>query len=132
MPVLSIADAGVILDNSYFITIKDITLSSDRKRGTRFDGSWGVWLKNGADNLVTSFNISTVNTYDIALQVRLGWNVSYITRVRDEDTERPVAASTIVHKLDDTFSEMMHSSCCNNVCVHDLKLGMSQAVQCIW
>jgi hypothetical protein len=32
--------------------------------------SWGVWLKNGADVLVENFNISAIQNFDFAVQVR--------------------------------------------------------------
>jgi hypothetical protein len=66
-------DMGVLVDNSPFFTIRQLTLavSAPRNSSLGYDGTWGVWLKNGADVLVTRFNISAVFTQDLAVQVWL-------------------------------------------------------------
>ena len=65
-------DMGVVVDASPFFTISQLHLgvSGARAQGSGYDGTWGVWLKNGADVLVTRFNMSAVFMQDIAVQVR--------------------------------------------------------------
>ncbi len=46
--------------------IRNVQLTSG-SRGTD-NGLWGMWFKNGADNLVTNFQIQTRFVRDIALQ----------------------------------------------------------------
>eukprot|EP00878_Enallax_costatus_P038027 GHUV01043156.1.p1 GENE.GHUV01043156.1~~GHUV01043156.1.p1 ORF type:complete len:222 (+),score=22.33 GHUV01043156.1:621-1286(+) len=62
------ADLGVIIDGSPFFTIRRLHLGTTQSRGASYDGTWGVWLKNGADVLVTRFNVSATFTQDIAVQ----------------------------------------------------------------
>ncbi len=61
----------MLLDGSFFFTITNLVLSTTAKRNTAlgYDGTWGVWLKNAADVLVTRFNVSAVFTQDISAQV---------------------------------------------------------------
>lgn len=61
------ADLGVVVDASSFFTVNNLQLGVTRPRGA-YDGTWGVWLKNAADVLVTRFNISAVFTQDISVQ----------------------------------------------------------------
>lgn len=63
------ADLGVVIDGSPFFSVSKLQLGVTQSRGALNDGTWGVWLKNGADVLVTRFNVSCVFTQDIAVQV---------------------------------------------------------------
>jgi len=58
----------MVVDASPFFTVSDLQLGVTRPRGSSYDGTWGVWLKNAADVLVTRFNISAVFTQDFAVQ----------------------------------------------------------------
>ena len=60
---------GIVVDSSHLFTITDVEVAVTTRRGATLDGSWGVWLKNGGDVLLTNFNISAVNYFDIAVQV---------------------------------------------------------------
>jgi hypothetical protein len=62
------ADLGIIVDGSPFFTVSNLQLGVTQRRGPAYDGTWGVWLKNAADVLITRFNISAVFTQDIAIQ----------------------------------------------------------------
>ncbi len=72
LPLHCCADLGLLLDACFFFTVTDISMTVDAKRNTAlgYDGTWGVWLKNGADVLVTNFNMAAVFTQDISAQVR--------------------------------------------------------------
>lgn len=61
-------DLGVIVDGSPFFTVSDLQLGVTQRRAATYDGTWGIWLKNAADVLITRFNISAVFTQDIAVQ----------------------------------------------------------------
>lgn len=58
----------MVVDASPFFTVSDLQLGVTRPRSSTYDGTWGVWLKNAADVLVTRFNISAVFTQDVAVQ----------------------------------------------------------------
>jgi hypothetical protein len=63
------------VDGSPFFTIRDLHLGVTQRRAPAYDGTWGVWLKNAADTLITRFNVSAVFTQDFgvqACQVRAG------------------------------------------------------------
>ena len=60
------ADAGLVLDGTQFCTVADVELASG-PRGVD-NGAWGVWLKNGADNLITGLSVSTRFVRDVAVQ----------------------------------------------------------------
>jgi hypothetical protein len=60
------ADAGVVLDGTQFCTVSDVELTSG-PRGVD-NGAWGVWLKNGADNLITGLAVTTRFVRDVAVQ----------------------------------------------------------------
>jgi len=68
------ADMGVLIDNCPFFTARRLTLevSAPRSPTLGYGRHWGVWLKNGADVLITRFNMSAVFVQDFAIQVRLG------------------------------------------------------------
>jgi hypothetical protein len=70
--VLCAADMGIIIDGSPFFTVQQLQLGVTAPRGANgYDGTWGVWLKNGADVLITRFNVSCTFTQDFGVQVRL-------------------------------------------------------------
>jgi hypothetical protein len=56
------------VDGSAFFTVRDLTLSVTARRAGVYDGTWGVWVKNAADVLLTRFNMSAINTQDVAVQ----------------------------------------------------------------
>jgi hypothetical protein len=58
-----IANGGVAIA---IMQVEGLQLSSGN-RGVNH-GAWGVWLKNGADNLVKSFNAQARMVRDIAVQ----------------------------------------------------------------
>lgn len=58
----------MIVDGCPFFTIRNLHLGVTRDRAATYDGTWGVWLKNAADVLITRFNISAVFVQDIAVQ----------------------------------------------------------------
>lgn len=64
----STADLGLIVDGSPFFTVNNLQLGVTQRRAATYDGTWGIWLKNAADVLITRFNISAVFTQDIAIQ----------------------------------------------------------------
>lgn len=64
------ADMGIIVDGSAFFTVRQLHMGVTAPRGANgYDGTWGVWLKNGADVLITSFNMSCAFTQDFGVQV---------------------------------------------------------------
>lgn len=65
---MCVADLGVIVDGSPFFTVSNLHLGVTSPRAAAHDGTWGLWLKNAADVLITRFNISAVCTQDIAVQ----------------------------------------------------------------
>lgn len=70
MAVAFTADLGIIIDGSSFFTVKKLYLGTTASRSSSgYDGTWGVWLKNAADVLITRFNISAVFTQDFGVQV---------------------------------------------------------------
>lgn len=66
--VRSLLDLAVLVDGSPFFTVSNLQLGTTARRAAIYDGTWGVWLKNAADVLVTRFNISAVFAQDIAVQ----------------------------------------------------------------
>jgi len=83
--LISLPDLGILIDNSPFFTVRQLTLgvSAPRNSSSGYDGTWGVWMKNGADVLVTRFSISAVFTQDFAVQVRLLCKSALVCRGRD-------------------------------------------------
>ncbi|KAF6262421.1 hypothetical protein COO60DRAFT_1676006 [Scenedesmus sp. NREL 46B-D3] len=63
------SDLGIIVDGSPFFTVQQLHMGVSAPRGSNgYDGTWGVWLKNGADVLVTRFNMSRTFTQDFGAQ----------------------------------------------------------------
>jgi hypothetical protein len=62
------ADLGVLVDGSPFFTVYNLQLGVTARRAASYDGTWGVWLKNAADVLITHFNISATYVQDVAVQ----------------------------------------------------------------
>jgi hypothetical protein len=61
---------GIIVDGSPFFTVQQLHMGVTAPRGSNgYDGTWGVWLKNGADVLITHFNMSCAFTQDFGVQV---------------------------------------------------------------
>jgi hypothetical protein len=56
------------VDGSPFFTVNNLQLGVTQRRAATYDGTWGIWLKNAADVLITRFNISALFTQDIAIQ----------------------------------------------------------------
>jgi hypothetical protein len=60
------ADMGIAMDGGFFCTIQNVELGAG-PRGVD-SGTWGIWLKNGADVLVKGVRVTTRFSRDIAVQ----------------------------------------------------------------